>query len=82
MLVMHHDVNKLLIISFLEFISLVENLISSKRKEHKQFSPLWYLSHAPLLIASFQPELLLVDDSVVIGDLRQLVLTLVLLKVP
>ena len=35
------DVNKLLIISFLELISLLKNLISSLRKEHKQFSPLW-----------------------------------------
>ena len=32
---------------------------------------LWYLSPAPLLIASFEPELLLVDDSVLTGELRQ-----------
>ena len=76
------DVNKLLIVPFFKLISLLENLISSIRKEHKQFSPLWYLSHVLLLIALFESELLLGDDSVVIGDLRQPVLTLVLLKVP
>ena len=76
------DVNKLLIVSFFKLISLLENLISSIRKEHKQLSPLSYLSHALLLIALFESELLLVDDSVVMGDLRQPVLTLVLLKVP
>ena len=82
MLVMQHWLNKLLIISFLKLISLLKNLISSMRKEYKQFSLLWYFSHAPLLSALFEPKLLLVDDSVLIGDLRQPVLTLVLVKVP
>ena len=56
-------------------------MIPSIRKEHKQFSPLWYLSDAPLLTALFKPGLFLVENSVLIGDLRQRLLPLILSKV-